>query len=346
MFADVVHSFFMFAGMIIAAIVIVTAVPGGLSEIFATLQQAGKTAMTASIPGFAESDFFGKFKLFLVTDITVLVIVFHYSLQKMGNYCVDQAMVQRYLTARSLRTSREGFICNCGAYLFYITIMTLVGAALFSVASHFSFPDTLRNDHVFPYFIANLMPVGIAGLMVAAIYGASMSSLDSGVNSCVTAILNDFYTRLFKKRYNLDDTSDSEAEKRAKLRIARASTLVLGVIITFFACFVGQLGDIFTVSMKLVNMFAGPLFGIFLLGMFTRRATGTAALIGGFLGFVVGSLSAFSQQLSFASFKIGFLWPPVLAFSTTCIVGYALSFVLGRKNENASQWTWKGVMSS
>ena len=285
-------------------------------------------------------------KLYLFTDVTVVSLIITYSIQKMGNYCVDQAMVQRYLTAKSLKVSRQGFITNAFAYLFYIIIVTFIGLGLYVVSSTHAFPASLKVDQIFPYFIANFMPVGIAGLMVAAIYGASMSSLDSGINSSVTAILNDFYCRFKLKKYNLEDESASVKEKAQMVRIARLSTLTLGITITFFACFVGKMGDVFTYSQKLINMFTGPLFGIFILGMFSKRVTAPAALIGGFIGFVVGVLTAFSRFLDVQWLKVGVLWPATLAFVTTIVVGYVLSFFIGRKNSEAGRWTWRGVVKS
>ncbi len=346
MWSDVVHSFVMFLSMITGVVVIVLAIPGGLPEIWSSLAAAGKTSMSANIPGFSEANLFGKMKFFLYTDITILSLIVTYTVQKMGNYCVDQAMVQRYLTAKSLRKSREGFLTNCIAYLFYVFSVSAIGAGLFVVAKYHAFPASLKVDQIFPYFIANMMPIGITGLMIAAIYAASMSSLDSGLNSCITAILNDFYSRFKLKKYNLDEGNVEEAERLRRLRIARVSTLVLGALITFFSLYVGKLGDIFVYSQKLINMFTGPLFGVFCLGMFSKRVTAPAALIGGFIGFAMGSLSVFAKMLNIKSLMVGVLWPATVAFFVTLILGYLLSFVIGSRNPDVPQWTWRGVMRS
>lgn len=344
--ADVVHSFVMFISMITGVVVILLVIPGGFSEIWSSLAAAGKTSMTATIPGFGEANLFGKMKFFLYTDITMLSLIVTYTVQKMGNYCVDQAMVQRYLTAKSLRKSRQGFYTNCIAYLFYILCVSAIGAGLFVVAKYHAFPETLKVDQIFPYFIANMMPIGITGLMIAAIYAASMSSLDSGLNSCITAILNDFYSRFKLKKYNLDEGNVEEVERLRRLRIARASTLILGALITFFSLYVGKLGDIFVYSQKLINMFTGPLFGVFCLGMFSKRVTAPAALIGGFIGFAMGSLSVFAKFIHIKSMMVGVLWPATIAFVVTLILGYVLSFMIGKRNPEAKLWTWRGVMRS
>ncbi|RKY53152.1 MAG: hypothetical protein DRP89_06615 [Candidatus Neomarinimicrobiota bacterium] len=346
MWGDVVHAFIMFTSMIVAFFVIIFAVPGGIPQIWHTLAGAGKASMVAHIPGFSSANIFGKMKLYLFTDITIVSLIITYSIQKMGNYCVDQAMVQRYLTGKSLKVSRQGFLTNAFAYLFYIIIVTFIGVGLFAVSKHNIFPSTLKVDQIFPYFIANFMPIGIAGLMVAAIYGASMSSLDSGVNSSVTAILNDFYSRFKLRKYNLEDETAPAKEKAQRVRIARYSTIALGVTITFFACFVGKMGDIFVYSQKLINMFTGPLFGVFTLGMFSKRATGPAVLIAGFIGFTLGSLTVFAKFINIKPLMVGVLWPATIAFTTTVILGYLLSFFIGKRNPEVHQWTWYGVMKS
>ncbi len=346
MWGDVVHSTIMFASMIIAIILVVAAVPGGITEIWETLAASGKTKMTGTMPGFEEANLWGQIKLYLITDFTVLSLIITYTVQKMGNYCVDQAMVQRYLTAKSLRESQKGFAANAGAYLLYIFLVTFIGAGLFAVTKHYVFPEALKVDQIFPYFFANFMPVGLTGIMVAAIYGASLSSFDSGINSCATAILNDFYARYKLKVYNLESGEVSEEEGLRRLKIARISTVTIGLLVTFLALFVGMLGDIFIYSQKLINMFTGPLFGVFVLAMFTKRATAPATLIAGFTGFVIGSLLVFGKKMNIDVLAVGVLWPATISFVTTVVLGYLLSFVLGKNTAESHNYLRKNVMKS
>ncbi|MFC2084786.1 sodium/solute symporter [Bacteroidota bacterium] len=346
MWGDVVHSTVMFASMIIAIILVISAVPGGFTEIWDTLTAAGKTKMTGTMPGFEEASLWGQIKLYLITDFTVLSLIITYTVQKMGNYCVDQAMVQRYLTARSLSQSQKGFAANAGAYLLYVFLVTTIGAGLFAVTKHFVFPEALKVDQIFPYFIANFMPIGLTGVMVAAIYGASLSSFDSGINSCATAILNDFYGRYKLKIYNLESGNISAEEHKRRLKIARISTVIIGLLVTFLALFVGFLGDIFIYSQKLINMFTGPLFGVFVLAMFTKRATAPAVLIAGFIGFVMGSLMVFAKKWGIDELAVGVLWPAAISFVITVVLGYLLSYVLGENTDESHNYTRSAVMAN
>jgi solute:Na+ symporter, SSS family len=344
MWTDVAQFVVMFGGMILAAVLIVVYVPGGLSEIWGTLDGAGKLSVTAKIPNWADADLFGRFKLYLYTDVTALSLVISGTVGKLGNYCVDQAMVQRYLTSRDLKTARSGFLCNCFAYSFYIVIMALVGAALFAFAKHYNFPAKLKNDEIFPYFIANVMPIGAAGLMVSAVYAASMSSLTGGINSVITALTNDFYNRFKFKRANLDAGNLTETEQRHHVWLARIATIVLGGIETVAALYVGKMGDIYEIANKLINGFIGPLFGIFMLAMFTRRANTWSVICGGLVGAVIAGLTIFSKQLGLPLFQVGFQWPSVIGLVVTVAVGYALSLVIPSR-ARSDDWTFRGVMA-
>ena len=346
MWGDVFHSTIMFLGMFIAIYVIIASIPGGFSEVWHTLSEAGKTKMTGTMPGFNTAGIFGKIKLYLLTDFTVVSIVITYTVQKMGNYCVDQAMVQRYITAKSLRESQKGFNANAVAYLFYVILVTIIGAGLFAVAKNLNFPPHLKIDYIYPYFIANVMPVGITGLMVASIYAASLSSIDGGINSITTAILNDFYAPYKLKQNNLEIGENSDEEKARRLKISRVATVFIGLVAIFMAFYVQKMGDIFTYSQKLINMFTGPLFGVFLLGMFTKRTTSSAALIAGFVGFVMGSLMVFAKKLSIDALAVGVLWPAAISFFITIVLGYGLSFFIGKNDEKSLNYTRRKIMQS
>ncbi|MEJ2615486.1 MAG: hypothetical protein P8Z35_11040, partial [Ignavibacteriaceae bacterium] len=130
------------------------------------------------------------------------------------------------------------------------------------------------------------------------------------------------------------------------LKISRIATVIIGIVAVFMAFYVQKMGDIFTYSQKLINMFTGPLFGVFLLGMLTKKATSSAALIAGFVGFVMGSLMVFAKQLSIDSLAVGVLWPATVSFAITMILGYGLSFIIGKNDETSLNYTRKKVLHS
>ena len=104
----------------------------------------------------------------------------------------DQVAVQRFLATESLQASRRAFLCNLVSGVVLILILSLCGIALYSYYQA-AIPDD--PDLVFPHFIRHILPRGLAGLVVAALFSAAMSSLDSGMNSISSVVVTDFYRR-------------------------------------------------------------------------------------------------------------------------------------------------------
>jgi Na+(H+)/acetate symporter ActP len=104
--------------------------------------------------------------------------------------------------------------------------------------------------------------------------------------------------------------------------VSRVATVAFGIIGTILAMNVSRIGSLLEIANKLINAFAGPLFGIYILAMFSRRATSGAALVAGIVG------SATSYYVAYLS-RIGFMWPSTLGFAATVAVGLLIT-VVGR----------------
>src|SRR5207244_2004041 len=146
-------------------------------------------------------------------------------------------------------------------------------------------PD-LPTDRTVPYFLATMFPTGIIGLVLAATLAASLASIASAINSCTTVTIVDFYERLFKHRRTVpvDVVRDTQGEGRRDVVLSRITTIIFGSIGVFLAANVSRVGNLIEIAQKVINTFSGPLLGIYLLGMFTRRGTSIGALLGGILG--------------------------------------------------------------
>ena len=125
-----------------------------------------------------------------------------------------------------------------------------------------------------PWFLVNEVPAGLAGLVIAGIFAAAMSSLDSSMNSSATAIINDFYRRLRPATSPTDDARD--------LRLARLLTVVIGSLGTLCALALVYFPaeSVFDLWLETVGLFASGLCGLFVLGIFTRRPGTPSALLG------------------------------------------------------------------
>ena len=116
--------------------------------------------------------------------------------------------------------------------------------------------------------------MGISGLVITAILAAAMSSMDSGINSLATVVINDFVRPL---------TRGVRSEEK-DFKLARILTLVFGVLGILVACYASTIGQILKASTLFLSLFSGPVLGLFLLGVLTRRAS--------FKGWIVGTAIA------------------------------------------------------
>ncbi len=130
---------------------------------------------------------------------------------------------------------------------------------------------TLQDDAIFPFFIVSQLPVGVAGLVVAGSFAAAQSTLASSMNSIATAYVTDFHRRL---RPDLTD--------HGYLRAARWVTVAVGVAGTNVALLmaVADIRSLYSTVLEFMGLLGGTLSGLFVLGIFSRRASGRGALVG------------------------------------------------------------------
>jgi sodium-dependent multivitamin transporter 6 len=209
------------------------------------------------------------------------------------------------------------------------------------------------NDELMPRFITDQLYIGVAGLILAALLAASMSSMDSGLNSICTLIVVDFHRRLGWGRHWLAAKVDKPVEKLTEedeLRLARPLVLVIGVAATLFSFIMAQLENIFQIMIAVINTFGGPLLAIFLLGMFTRRCTARGALASLTLGSLFTLWLTAANQFESCAFmwpfaeKLGAMWPLSFGVVFTLAVGYAVSLVSGgQKSKRELQGLVAGI---
>ncbi|OPZ98305.1 MAG: Sodium/glucose cotransporter [Bacteroidetes bacterium ADurb.Bin416] len=210
---------------------------------------------------------------FSLTELTFWVMAINgvfYALQKYGT---DQTIVQRYLVAKSDKDAKKAAYIGVFASVPVWTLFMLIGSLLFVFYASGTavLPEGIKADAVFPYFISTQLPVGVVGLVLAAIVAAAVSSLDSDMN-CLSAILvEDYYQRL---KPNCTD--------KQRLNAGRLGVLVTGLAAMFVAYLYalwegeGVLGVVF----ELYAIFSAGIVGIFLLGLFSRRANKQGLYIG------------------------------------------------------------------
>ncbi len=172
-------------------------------------------------------------------------------------------------------------------------------------------PLMRQPDEVLAWFVVEQLPVGISGLMIGAIFAATMSSLDSALSSTTTVIINDGY-RCFK----------SDVNEASAMKAARRLTFLLGVVGTGSALILAvmQVRSLLDYTLELLALLGGGLAGIFYLGMFTTRAGSRGAIIGFIASVVVLAFFKFGTDFSF------FLYGAVGVVSCI-VVGYTVSLL-------------------
>ena len=149
-------------------------------------------------------------------------------------------------------------------------------------------------NYVFPTFVTTQLPVGLVGLMIAAIFAAAMSSIAAELNSLSAATVIDFYRRHVKKG----------APDRHYLRVSKVATGFWGLFASVTALYAANLGSLIEVVNFFGSFFYGSLLGVFLLAIGLRRATGTGAFIGLLGGMATVVLVAVSTDISFLWYNL------------------------------------------
>jgi len=174
--------------------------------------------------------------------------------------------------------------------------------------------DTNFTDvnYVFPSFVINNMPIGVVGLIIAAILAAAMSSVAAELNSLATATTMDFYKRYFRP----------ERSERQLVFFGRLATAVWGVFACVVATFATNLGSLIEVVNTFGSFFYGSLLGVFVLAFAVPRA----APAGAFYGLLFGIVSVW---IASTYTNIAFLWFNVVGCLVTVAAGYVISLTSG-----------------
>ncbi|MDX1438308.1 MAG: sodium:solute symporter, partial [Rubricoccaceae bacterium] len=221
----------------------------------------------------------------------------------MASHGSDQLIVQRILACRSLSDGRKAMIGSGVGVVLQFALFLFVGLLLW--AHYGGAPlESLglsRADEVFPKFIVEGMPVGLAGLLLAGIIAAAMSTLSSSLNALAGATVFDVLPRILKK----------QPSEETALRISKGVTLVWGgVFIGFAMLFTDIENPVVELGLSIASFTYGGLLGAFLLGMVSKRASHTDAVVA-FLGTIfIMTLVIFGVFYSGSSETWMFIWRP------------------------------------
>ena len=268
--------------------------------------------------------------------ITVASAIFNGCFFWIATATSDQVMIQRYLCTRNAPQARRSLLTGMLGDIAIMVVLFLVGIALLGYFTQFPGETadptksiTEQADDLFPQFIGAVLPQGITGLLVAALFAAAMSSLDSGITAISSVLITDF-KGIFAR---------AVSDERAMVRRARWASLAIGIvaIIMSFTNFAVQaaFGDInlFELGGKISGFFIVPLFILFVMAFFVKFSTPAGAWAAIVVGFLAGVLFSYWKPLfdwwngNNEALEFSFQWITISAAFFSIGAGMAVSLV-------------------
>lgn len=335
--SDVIQMGVLYLGILLCVVYSVDAV-GGLDAVIELFPQVGgvlaeRTGQPNDFAGFTAVDFSGH-GLGDGQTFAFWPMLFGGLFLYVSYYGCDQSQVQRELSSKdcddtNLSLALNGFL-RFPLVLTYCFMGVCIGAF---IVAHPEFIDSLKTPDgnyeynlAVPKFVLAELPHGVIGLIIVALFSAAMSSLDSTINSLSATTMKDIYERY---------VAEGPLDDRTQLRMSRIFTVFWGVVCVGFSFFVGGISDSIIESVNKIGSLAnGPILAMFLLGLLTRRANQTGAMI----GLVVGFLG--NCALWMWAPEVSWLWWNVIGCVVAVAVGYAISLVTAAPTADLTGLVW------
>jgi SSS family transporter len=285
-----------FGGVVIAFWFLTRGVDGGFAGIWETGNSAGKFRAVSWDFDFTRPTvpvFLGLFFATIFLQIS------------------DQPLMQRMLATASVAEARRTVVIGNIIGLASSVVFFFVGSSLwvFYQANPGRLSASLSsNDAIFPYFIANELPRGVVGLIVAGLFAASMGALSSILNATASVVVSDFQG-IIRPR----------ATEKQRLGLARGTTLVCGLLATAFAMYLAWLSveSLWDQFMRLVALIGGGFPGVFALGLLSRRANA--------IGVMTGAVQYHTATSPF--------FHSFVAIASCMVIGYIASLLTARASD-------------
>jgi SSS family transporter len=304
---DVLQLVIYLLGAILAAAILLQQIPGGWSEVTAVGGAAGRFRLL-------------DFQWDVTRSYTFWAGILGGAFLTTATHGTDQLMVQRYLCARSPGEARAALLTSGVVVLAQFALFLLIGAMLYvfytqyavAEAAAFAVDGRLQTDRIFPTFIVAHLPVGVVGLVIAAIFAAAMSTLSSSLNSSAAAAMADFYMPM---------TGGTRTDAHY-LQVSRVLTAVWGALqITVAFAAIELSSRVVDEVLGIASFTNGVILGVFLLGTFTTRVRQRGA----FAGILAGA----SVMLAVKLFTgVSWQWYVLIGSTVTFGVGLAASIAL------------------
>ena len=301
LWTDFIQGLVLIAGVVFTLSYLVFSIDGGIGTIFTTLQNGKFLAPNEVIfdPNILKS--------------SVFIILVGAGINTFSSYISSQDVVQRFTTTTDIKELRKMTFGNGFLSIGTTTVIYLIGTALF-VFYHQNphLLQTAHQDQIFASFIVYQLPIGISGILIAAIYAASQSTLSTGLNSVATSWVLD-----------IQDSFNREISEEKQTRIAKLVSLGVGIIAIIVSMILanGEIKSAYEWFNSFMGLVLGVLAGIFVLGVITKKATSIGAYAGFFTSaIIVINLKYNHPEVTSWSYAI-------ISIGVSCIIGYIISLI-------------------
>lgn len=296
---DVLQTVVLVGGMIVAVLIVANDV-GGFGVIAEVARADAKTRLWN--PSLS------------LTELTSWSMLIGTLALQFGPYTTDQAVIQRYLTTKDVDSAARSIWLNGWIAVPVGLLFMVLGTSLYAFfkKSPELLPLGMHNDEVLPLFVSGQLPPGLSGLVIAGIFAASMSSLDSSMHAIATTCTVDWYHRFHPA-----------ATDASRLRVAHGLTIALGVVAIASASALAtfDIENLWLFFQGCLGLLSSGLVGVFILGLFSRRAHATGVMVG-----VTASVVAMTYVTFFSG--LHFYLYAVIGISVCVVVGQIASALL------------------
>lgn len=306
---DVVQMLLYVAGAVLSLYALLHQIPGGWAHVVETAAPLGKFQIFDFRLG-PPNEFFARTYSFWGGVLGGCFLT-------TASHGTEQLIVQRLLASGSERQSRAALFGSWIVIATQFTLFLVVGVCLFTLYRDQGWEKPPVSDSIYPRFIWEQLPVGASGLVIAAILAAAMSNLSAALNALASTTILDLVRPFLK---NAPQTPEA-----VWLARARWATVAWGAILLGVALLARNWGGVLEAGLGIASIIYGSLLGVFLLGLLTRQATETGAMIGMCAGLIATLYARFFTPLAWT-------WYLLLGTFVTFLTGWASSF--GRTRQN------------
>lgn len=317
--SDVVQGAVLLGGALLILVLLAAGSDGGVAGVAAAAGGAGKLRMIDAAFDFSRP--------------VIWVVLIGGLAECLISYTSDQCVIQRYMTTRDVRAAGRSLWLNVPLGIGTGAIFFSIGTALFTY--YRSHPERLavtmpKADSILPMFMTHELPVGAAGLVLAGLFAATITTLAANLNSSATAITGDWFVRLRRGA-----TGD-----RAQVRIAQGCTVAVGLAGMAGALILANIDirAVYDQFLKFIGILTSGLACLFMLGIFAPRVGAAAALCGLAANYVV----CIGLDAAPLPWKPHLLLYGAIGIVTCLVVALAVSVVFPNKKTGIEGLVWRG----